>query len=86
MTIHPRARTRELIEQQMRARGYESPEAVIDAAVARLAQDDPEISAELLNRLIAEGVAQLDQGQGIPADEAFEQAKLAITPARDTRP
>lgn len=59
---------------------YRSASEVVRAAVRLLEEreEEREVTLESLRENIAVGVAQLDRGQGVPADEVFEKILEAL--------
>ena len=73
MHISLRPELEEFVAAQVKVGGYASADEVLEAAVARLMLDpEPqELDAETLAAL-EEGEAQLDRGEGISLEEAFD--------------
>lgn len=71
--------TERLIEKHMRSGRYRSPGDLIAAAL-RLLDRRKERRAELeaLRRDIQVGIDELDQGKGIPAEQAFADIREAV--------
>jgi Arc/MetJ-type ribon-helix-helix transcriptional regulator len=60
------------VDEQVRAGYFPSPEAVLEAGLARLMLDsDPEDLDEETMNAVDRADAEFDRGEGIPVDEAF---------------
>ena len=75
------------IEQRVASGQYTSASEVMREALRLFFRYDESRNQEieLLNRRIAEGLAQLDRGEGIPAEEARRQTKERIAARRKAR-
>ena len=64
------------VEEEVRAGNFASRDEVIEAAVARLMLDPQQrgLDRDTLDA-IEEADAQIDRGEGIPLDEAFERLR-----------
>jgi putative addiction module CopG family antidote len=64
------------VEEQVKSGQFSSPAEVIEAGLARLMLDPPadELDAETLAAIEAAD-AQIDRGEGIPLDEAFQRLR-----------
>jgi len=70
----------ELVRRQIAAKRYDTPLEVLRAALVSLdlqETSDPEWIKEL-NQKIEAGLAQLDRGEGIPGDEAFDRIRRRV--------
>lgn len=67
MTIDLSAKAKALIEQLIETRGFRDPEAVVEEALRRLAEDEPSLEDDeaYLRQLIQDG---LDSGPAIAVD------------------
>jgi antitoxin ParD1/3/4 len=75
MQITLRPELEEFVNEQVKTGQYTSPADVVEAALARLMVDlDDELDDETLAAL-DEADAQIDRGEGIPLDEAFERLR-----------
>ena len=75
------------IEQRVASGQYTSASEVMREALRLFFRYDESRNQEIerLNRRIAEGLAQLDRGEGIPAAEARRQTKERIAARRKGR-
>ncbi len=75
------------IEQRVASGQYTSASEVMREALRLFFRYDESRNQEieLLNRRIAEGLAQLDRGEGIPAEDARRQTKERIAARRKAR-
>ena len=75
------------IEQRVASGQYTSASEVMREALRLFFRYDESRNQEieLLNRRIAEGMAQLDRGEGIPAEDARRQTKERIAARRKAR-
>ena len=64
------------VEEKVKAGEFQSPAQVVEAGLARLMLDPPpdELDDETL-AAIDRAEAQLDRGEGIPLDEAFQRLR-----------
>jgi antitoxin ParD1/3/4 len=76
MQVRLKPELRKFVEDEVRAGNFASADEVVEAALARLmldpATDDADAQALAA---IEEAEAQLDRGEGIPADEAFRRLR-----------
>ena len=86
MSIALRPETERQIEDHMRAGGYLSPDDVVRAALELLEQENREQEADLdeLRQMIAIGVAQLDRGEGVDGERAFDELLDELGPDEPT--
>ena len=76
MDVRLKPELRKFVEESVRAGHFSTPDEVIEAGLARLMLDpsddgpDDDVSAA-----IAEAEAQIDRGEGVPLDEAFERLR-----------
>lgn len=75
------------IEQRVASGQYTSASEVMREALRLFFRYDESRNQEIerLNRRIAEGLGQLDRGEGIPAAEARRQTKERIAARRKSR-
>lgn len=74
VTLKPELQT--FVEAKIQSGEYATPEAVVEAGIARL-MDDDDLDDETL-QVIAEGEAQLERGEGIPLKEAFARLRQKL--------
>ena len=66
----------QFIQQKIRSGEFPSPAAVVECALILMRDSEgEEISGEELNRLIAEGQADLDSGNTVDASEVFDEIR-----------
>lgn len=76
MDVQLKPEVEQFIHEQVRAGHFSSPAEVLEAGVARLMLDpDPNELDDETQAAIEEAEAQLDRGEGMPLDEAFEKLR-----------
>ena len=75
MSIALRPETERQIEDQMKSGGYSSPDDVVHAALKALEDDRRGRLTEIeeLRQQIAIGLEQLDRGEGVDGEQAFDE-------------
>jgi antitoxin ParD1/3/4 len=75
MSIALRPDTERQIEDQMKSGGYSSPDDVVHAALKALDDDRRSRTTDIedLRRQIAVGLEQLDRGEGVDGEQAFDE-------------
>lgn len=75
MSIALKPETERQIVDHMKSGGYTSPDDVIHAALELLDEEKRQRDADLddLRQQIAIGVAQLDRGEGVDGEQAFDE-------------
>jgi antitoxin ParD1/3/4 len=70
MTIQLRPELEQLIQKDIERGGYQSIEQFVERAIQLLHDEEHLLqeSKESIHEAIGEGLAQLDRGQGVPAD------------------
>lgn len=82
MSIALRPETEKQIQDHMKSGAYPSPDDVVRAALELLEQEKRELNADLddLRHQIAIGVAQLDRGEGVDGERAFDDLLAELQP------
>ena len=78
---------RRWIEKQVHSGRFDSPEQVIEAAIAALEQQDtwPEFSPGELDQLLIEGERSVERADALDGDVAYEQRRRRRAKARPRR-
>lgn len=74
MTVKLDAETERIINEQVKAGVYETPELMIRAGIERLMQEVKFAPGEL-QRLCKAGLDQLDRGERVPAEQVFSEIR-----------
>jgi len=72
MTIHLRPELEELMKQDVQRGSYQSVDEYVERAIQMLHEEEELLAQEkdVIGEQIANGLAQLDRGEGIPGDVA----------------
>ena len=71
MTITLSPKIQRLIKQKVKAGEYESPEAMVQAGIVRLLQDEHEFAPGELEALVKVGLDELNRGEMLDGEKVF---------------
>lgn len=87
MELKLAAETEQLIRELIASGDYEGPEAVVAAGIAALDRDrrSSDFEPGELDRLIAEGEADIERGNVMDLDEAYERRRAERARTRSAK-
>jgi len=87
MELNLPAEVENLMRELVASGDYESPEAVVAAGMAALDRDrrSPDFQPGELDRLIAEGEADIERGDVMDLDEAYDRRRAERARARSAK-
>jgi antitoxin ParD1/3/4 len=71
MTITLSSKIERLIKRKVKAGEYESPEAMVQAGIVRLLQDEHEFAPGELRELVQVGLDEMERGEMLDGEKVF---------------